>query len=102
VPPYQQEGTCASLLNHCCFLPAVPHAALQAASCSFPRIDGSRFGVPPNAHPGDKVLHLACGNGALTKLLFSSGLQVTGVQRGGLGVGCWIGVLKSMVGRHLC
>ncbi len=56
----------------------MPHG-LQAARCSFPRIDGARFGVPPDTHPGDRVLHLACGNGALTKLLFSSGLQVCAV-----------------------
>lgn len=48
----------------------------QAASCSFPRIDSARFGVPPNSHPGDRVLHLGCGDGALTKLLFARGLQV--------------------------
>ncbi len=50
---------------------------LEAATCSFPRIDSSRFGSPPDRHPGDRVLHLACGNGALTKLLFSSGLQAS-------------------------
>ncbi|KAL4425887.1 hypothetical protein ABPG75_009903 [Micractinium tetrahymenae] len=54
--------------------------AVQAARCSFPRIDVARFGVPPDTYPGDRVLHLACGNGALTKLLFSSGLQVIGVD----------------------
>lgn len=52
--------------------------AVQAASCSFPRIDGARFGVPPDAHPGDRVLHLGCGDGALTKLLFARGVQVGG------------------------
>jgi HAD superfamily hydrolase (TIGR01549 family) len=54
--------------------------AVEAASCSFPRIDGSRFGVPPDQHPGSKVLHLQCGNGALTKLLFSAGLLVVGAD----------------------
>ncbi|KAL4523822.1 hypothetical protein Ndes2526B_g08055 [Nannochloris sp. 'desiccata'] len=54
--------------------------AVEAASCSFPRIDGSRFGTPPDQHPGSKVLHLQCGNGALTKLLFSAGLLVVGAD----------------------
>lgn len=54
--------------------------AVEAAACSFPRIDGARFGVPPDDHPGSKVLHLQCGNGALTKLLFSSGLLVVGAD----------------------
>jgi HAD superfamily hydrolase (TIGR01549 family) len=52
--------------------------SVQGASCSFPRIDGARFGTPPDIHPGDKVVHLGCGVGALTKLLFSSGLHVVG------------------------
>jgi len=55
--------------------------AVEAASCSFPRLDGSRFGTPPDQHPGSKVLHLQCGNGALTKLLFSAGLLVIGADR---------------------
>ena len=67
--------------------------ALNAAQCSFPRIDGSRFGVPPDAHPGDRVLHVACGNGALTKMLFSSGLQVGGCRR------LWGGRVPSWVGQ---
>eukprot|EP00887_Chlorella_sp_A99_P004575 scaffold4.g4575.t1 len=59
--------------------------ALRAAACSFPRIvwrdeGGAVGGPPPDEHPGDRMLHLACGNGALTKLLFSSGLQVIGVD----------------------
>jgi SAM-dependent methyltransferase len=54
--------------------------AVEAASCSFPRIDGSRFGTPPDQHPGSKVLHLQCGTGALTKLLFSAGLLVVGAD----------------------
>ena len=58
------------------------HGAVRAAQCSFPRIDGTRFGVPPDTHPGDRVLHLECGDGALTKMLVSSGLQV---GRGGAG-----------------
>ena len=54
--------------------------AVQAAGCSFPRIDGSRFGTPGDDHPGSKILHLQCGNGALTKLLFSAGLLVVGAD----------------------
>lgn len=54
--------------------------AVEAASCSFPRIDGARFGIPPDDHPGSKVLHIQCENGALTKLLFSAGLLVVGVD----------------------
>lgn len=54
---------------------------LTAARCSFPRIDGSRLGIPPDTHPGDKILHIDCGSGALTKLLFSSGFQVVGASR---------------------
>lgn len=54
--------------------------AVEAASCSFPRIDGSRFGTPEDDHPGSKVLHIQCGNGALTKLLFSAGLLVVGAD----------------------
>lgn len=53
---------------------------VEAATCSFPRIDGARFGVPPDEHPGSKVCHLQCGDGALTKLLFSAGLLVVGAD----------------------
>ena len=81
---------CLSCTAAYCSLPATHIGApllsppsLQAASCSFPRIDSARFGVPPNAHPGDRVLHLGCGDGALTKLLFARGLQVGGRGPGG-------------------
>jgi hypothetical protein len=55
--------------------------AVEGAACSFPRIDAARFGVPGDAHPGSRVLHLQCGTGALTKLLFSAGLLVVGADR---------------------
>jgi HAD superfamily hydrolase (TIGR01509 family) len=54
--------------------------AVAPAACSFPRLDGARRGVPLDAHPGSKVLHLLCGDGALTKLLFASGLYVVGAD----------------------
>jgi HAD superfamily hydrolase (TIGR01549 family) len=54
--------------------------AVSPAACSFPRLDGARRGVPPDAHPGSKVLHLLCGDGGLTKLLFASGLFVVGAD----------------------
>ena len=50
-------------------------------SCSFPRINSSRRGHADNEHPGDRVLHLGCGDGALTKLLFSSGLFAVGADQ---------------------
>jgi len=53
---------------------------VEGAACSFPRIDAARFGVPPDVHPGSRVLHLQCGTGALTKLLFSAGLLVVGAD----------------------
>ncbi len=40
--------------------------------------DGQRFGLPPDEHPGDRVLHFGCGDAGLTKLLASSGLDVSG------------------------
>lgn len=49
----------------------------------------ARFGTPPDAHPGSRVLHLACGNGALTKLLFAAGLQV--------GLTCELGLELELV-----
>ena len=55
--------------------------ALEAAACSFPRIDAAHSSqIPDDQHPGSKVLHIECGNGALTKHLFSSGLFVVGVD----------------------
>lgn len=69
---------------------------LNAAKCSFPRIDGARFGTPPDDHPGDRVLHLACGNGALTKLLFSSGLQARGLGGARRSI-MWQGLTSSLL-----
>lgn len=56
------------------------YGAVQAAYCSFPRIDGARFGVPEDRHPGSRVLHLQCGDGGLSKLIFSTGLRVVGAD----------------------
>lgn len=56
--------------------------SIEGASCSFPRIDASRFPDVPvlDDHPGSKVLHLQCGDGALSKLLFSAGVLVVGAD----------------------
>ncbi|GAB4824051.1 hypothetical protein N2152v2_011097 [Parachlorella kessleri] len=54
--------------------------AVRGARCSFPRVqepyDGTQFGLPPDTHPGDRLLHFGCGDAGLTKLLASSGLDV--------------------------
>lgn len=53
---------------------------VQPPACSFPRILASRNRNTTDDHPGARVLHLGCGDGALTKMMFSSGLNVVGVD----------------------
>ena len=55
--------------------------AIEAPSCSFPRLRSTIIKVKvDDLHPGMKVLHLGCGDGGLTKMLFSAGLNVCGVD----------------------
>lgn len=53
---------------------------IEPASCSFPRINSSRQGKADDDHPGARILHLGCADGALTKMLFSSGLMTVGAD----------------------
>ncbi len=54
--------------------------ALRCAPCSFPRMGQAAGGLATCGEEqwGDTVLHVFCGAGALTKLLASQGLQVSG------------------------
>lgn len=55
--------------------------AIDPPSCSFPRLRSTILSENvDNEHPGDRVLHLGCGDGGLTKMLFSAGLNVWGVD----------------------
>ena len=63
--------------------------AIDPPSCSFPRLrstmirnDSSDEDAVEVAdlHPGARVLHLGCGDGGLTKMLFSAGLNVVGAD----------------------
>ena len=55
--------------------------AIEAPSCSFPRLRSTIIKQKvDDLHPGMKVLHLGCGDGGLTKMLFSAGLNVCGAD----------------------
>ena len=55
--------------------------AIEPPTCSFPRLRSTIIKVKvDDLHPGMKVLHLGCGDGGLTKMLFSAGLNVCGVD----------------------
>ena len=54
--------------------------ALQMASCSFPKMGEAAGGLQACPIGGERVLHLGCGDGALSKMLASKGLQVVGVD----------------------
>eukprot|EP00878_Enallax_costatus_P040110 GHUV01046100.1.p1 GENE.GHUV01046100.1~~GHUV01046100.1.p1 ORF type:complete len:315 (+),score=113.05 GHUV01046100.1:3-947(+) len=59
----------------------VQQGAITIASCSFPRMGAAAGGL--QACPqggGDRVVHVGCGDGALTKMLASKGLVVVGVD----------------------
>jgi len=44
---------------------------IRAAFCSYPRLAGAFGGATASTREGDRVLHLNCGDGSLTKLLAS-------------------------------
>lgn len=55
--------------------------AIEPPSCSFPRLRSTILKRDvEHVHPGDRVLHLGCGDGGLTKMLFSAGLNVCGAD----------------------
>jgi len=55
--------------------------AIEPPSCSFPRLRSTILNMKVDKiHPGDRVLHLGCGDGGLTKMLFSAGLNVCGAD----------------------
>uniref|UniRef100_A0A383VST6 Methyltransferase domain-containing protein n=1 Tax=Tetradesmus obliquus TaxID=3088 RepID=A0A383VST6_TETOB len=59
----------------------VDAGALCTASTSFPRMGAAAGGLQACAlGGGHRVLHVGCGDGALTKMLASKGLQVIGVD----------------------
>jgi SAM-dependent methyltransferase len=58
----------------------VEQGALQMATCSFPKMGEAAGGLQACLVGGEKVLHLGCGDGALSKMLASKGLQVVGVD----------------------
>lgn len=59
----------------------VEAGALCTASTSFPRMGAAAGGLQACAlGGGHRVLHVGCGDGALTKMLASKGLQVIGVD----------------------
>ncbi|GLC58380.1 hypothetical protein PLESTB_001352600 [Pleodorina starrii] len=74
------EGAPAPGLDYLDWLAAC--GALHCAPCSFPRMGRAAGGLAScdAAEWGDRVLHVFCGAGALTKLLASQGLQVWAVD----------------------
>ncbi|CAG9463975.1 unnamed protein product [Pedinophyceae sp. YPF-701] len=55
--------------------------AIRTAAASFPRMGAAAGGLQASVdQDGDRVLHLACGAGPLTKLLASQGLEAVGVD----------------------
>lgn len=57
--------------------------AVQAPACSFPRLRSTILETDvDNMHPGDRILHLGCGDGSLTKMLFSAGFNCVGADVG--------------------
>ena len=56
-------------------------SAVHPPSCSFPRLRSTILETPvDNLHPGDRILHLGCGDGSLTKMLFSAGFNCVGAD----------------------
>lgn len=55
--------------------------AIEPPMCSFPRLRSTIIKAKvDDLHPGMKVLQLGCGDGGLTKMLFSAGLNVCGAD----------------------
>jgi len=55
---------------------------LKPSAASFPRMGAAAGGLatcPPEQY-GDRVLHIGCGAGGLTKMMASQGMQVTGAD----------------------
>lgn len=50
--------------------------ALNAANASFPNMGAAAGGLATCARRGDRVLHVFCGGGGLTKLMASQGMKV--------------------------
>ncbi len=60
----------------------VDNGALRPGVCSFPVMGAAAGGLatcPPDQR-GDRVLHLCCGQGGLTKMVASQGMRVVGVD----------------------
>jgi len=63
------------------FLDAIfDECAILTGSCSFWRLATFGGGLIPVGKPGERVLHLCCGDGGMTKLLASQGVTVMGVD----------------------
>lgn len=63
------------------FLDAIfDDCAILTGSCSFYRLATFGGGLVAVGEPGERVLHLCCGDGGMTKLLASQGLSVVGVD----------------------
>lgn len=59
----------------------IQQEAIRTASCSFPRMGAAAGGLQACLQGGgDRVLHVGCGDGALTKMLASKGLLVVGAD----------------------
>jgi len=59
----------------------VQSGALRVASCSFPRMGAAAGGLAACLQGGgDRVLHVGCGGGSLTKMVASQGLRVAAVD----------------------
>lgn len=59
----------------------IQQGAITTASCSFPRMGAAAGGLQACSQGGgDSVLHVGCGDGALTKMLASKGLVVVGAD----------------------
>eukprot|EP00798_Chlamydomonas_sp_ICE-L_P030726 gene30726-35761_t len=54
--------------------------ALCPGGCSFPVMGRAAGGLATTAEHGDRVLHLACSAGGLTKMMASQGSQVIGMD----------------------
>lgn len=56
---------------------------LRPAACSFPRMGAAAGGLATcseDEEAGDRVLHIGCGAGGVTKLMASQGMQVVGAD----------------------
>lgn len=80
--PHLPAGAPAPGLVYLDWLAAV--GALNCAPCSFPVMGRAAGGLAgcADSELGDRVLHLFCGSGALTKLLASQGLQARAGEGG--------------------